>query len=707
MQKFDCFNHYNSAKLNFMFILIIFLLSTNFLFSPFTDEPQRPGDWTNLGGDHNQTFTSPARAPFLRKIYAVINFPNTIGYLRVWNGLLFVEGHSNANAVYVYNISNLTQYTDGRTIDHLNATILKWTGGGSGGTDAKRIFIGYNGSYNDSLLYNPSIMYAINGTNLTPLDLTAFGGSLEGDYAAIGRGDSVVALAWAKNMSVIKTAFVQATNLAGSGIVPYPIIYNKTIYASGYADSIYAYAFNDSDPNNITLVLKWYNISIDVTIKTLAYDKINNRNLLIVNSVGAGTIYALNPDNGNIIWVFNITNLTGYVGGSAGQGGLDIEKGIMYGVHQQNRTVFALNLSNGNVIWWRYLNNIGGSILSLPLLTRDFLYVVEGTSDSGIAYALNPSDGSIFSALPIPGGIISGGLFPYIAVTDKLLFLSTTELGKVYVIGDDPISDCMDITESGSYVVRVDLIDKPHEICINVTVSDVFIDGNGKIVDSDGVNGKWGVYVQPGLKNVIIEGMNLTDWVNAGIGVQDSNNTIVRDNYVNNSNYGIYISGINDSKVVNNTIYNAKTSGIYITGSILSGATQNNTIANNTIYNASNYGIEVDLDNLLGVYRNIIENNTIETIINNDSSIFPAGIYLHDGGYDWNIIRRNTVNNVKGNSSAQIKAAGIYGKSINNQIINDNIIQNISSFDNSPVAGLILVTSSNNNMSNNTVKPIN
>ena len=147
-----------------------------------------------------------------------------------------------------------------------------------------------------------------------------------------------------------------------------------------------------------------------------------------------------------------------------------------------------------------------------------------------------------------------------------------------------------------------------HEIHDIAITNNVFDDNNHDAINIFGNN-----------KNVLIENNLITDAANgAGIMVHDfgNENIVIRNNTIKDSTRGIWLIGVDDCLVENNTILNSYSSYcilLYSHENVLSWI-QNVTIRDTVITNSSTYDIFVYSANGISISDIIFENNSIEEI---------------------------------------------------------------------------------------------
>ncbi|MFC6940263.1 PKD domain-containing protein, partial [Salinirubellus sp. GCM10025818] len=180
---------------------------------------------------------------------------------------------------------------------------------------------------------------------------------------------------------------------------------------------------------------------------------------------------------------------------------------------------------------------------------------------------------------------------------------------------EDPVTaqidSCGVIDRPGTYTLTTDIQDSSDTPCLQVTTSDVVIDGAGHTIDGDtSANGSAHVGVlveQPGtepetVRNVTVEDLTLTEW-NTGIAYRRVADGQVRNNVVSDSITGIQLFGTTANTghtVTDNTVYDTRR-GIAIEGTTDSLFTNNNVSGNyEGLY-------------LLGASGNTIRNHVLES----------------------------------------------------------------------------------------------
>ena len=80
------------------------------------------------------------------------------------------------------------------------------------------------------------------------------------------------------------------------------------------------------------------------------------------------------------------------------------------------------------------------------------------------------------------------------------------------------ISSCITISSPGEYILNMNILNSNFSSCINITSSNVILEGNGYIID--GVMGAVNIYGinvfnSTSLKNITIRNLTVSDWGNS------------------------------------------------------------------------------------------------------------------------------------------------------------------------------------------------
>jgi PGF-pre-PGF domain-containing protein len=237
------------------------------------------------------------------------------------------------------------------------------------------------------------------------------------------------------------------------------------------------------------------------------------------------------------------------------------------------------------------------------------------------------------------------------------------------------ISSCQEINQSGVYQLTANITNSSATGCINITVSDVVLDGQGFTIGGVGNTNTYGVYVYMALRtltNVTVKNLEVTDWW-YGIYYQYATNGSVENCTAHFNTYGIFLyrSSKNNTVTGNNASYNSQ----YGIGTGL--VADRNVITGNTI-----------ADNSKGIFLGTDNNTVRDNVVTQTTS--SSGIYLSSA--DYNILSNNTLTGTR--------ASGTYGiyltSSKYNRVENNTI--NLSYY------GIYLSSwSDSNNVTGNTI----
>ena len=128
--------------------------------------------------------------------------------------------------------------------------------------------------------------------------------------------------------------------------------------------------------------------------------------------------------------------------------------------------------------------------------------------------------------------------------------------------------------------------------------------------------------------NDIVNGMDL------GIWLDNSPNTVIINNLIDISDYGIVCDFSNQTTITNNKIYNSLNDGIDLTNSNLS-AVSGNLVINSSLYGLNiNTAIENSIKSNTFIKGGIVLNTGLDNkITSNNVSYSPYGIYAQGNSY--------------------------------------------------------------------------
>ncbi|MFA5412370.1 MAG: right-handed parallel beta-helix repeat-containing protein [Candidatus Micrarchaeia archaeon] len=285
------------------------------------------------------------------------------------------------------------------------------------------------------------------------------------------------------------------------------------------------------------------------------------------------------------------------------------------------------------------------------------------------------------------------------------------------------ITGCTDLNVSGAYVLENSITDTGALQCINISVSDVSLDGGGFTVDGTDATTSTGIYVYNSsatLNNITIGNVTVTDFAN-GIGMRSVQNSSVLDSTVasnvmsgldanysvgitisgmyadNNSASGTFVGGIHFNSVNSSSIINSRLAG-NTRYTILFYPAGNVNITNNTIINGSKAGIATwyvkggyIVDNIIAnlSWQGIDHSGSNDTVIegNNVTGALLGGILLSFFSYN---------NSVTGNIVASSGVRGMVNVQSVNNTFEGNVVYNTTGM------GFSVLNSTNNTFDGNT-----
>lgn len=285
-------------------------------------------------------------------------------------------------------------------------------------------------------------------------------------------------------------------------------------------------------------------------------------------------------------------------------------------------------------------------------------------------------------------------------ITLVVLLLLTEGAGAV-----KEINSCTDITSPDMYVLNTNIVNSGASRCINITSSNVILDGAGYTIDGTGTEDTYGVYVYDpkgaGLTNVNVKNLKITDWY-YGIyysGYFETANGSITDNFISSNRSGITLEYASNHILTNNIVESGGIELIYswnnkITNNnagIFLHHSHGNTITGNNASSKGGIVLHYAVDNL--VTRNDVSSNyngisteyaANNTLADNRATGSETGITLGPMTSDNTIINNDISSNNYGISSYYAS----------NNTITDN---SVSSNDN----GIYLTSSDNNTIYNN------
>jgi len=275
----------------------------------------------------------------------------------------------------------------------------------------------------------------------------------------------------------------------------------------------------------------------------------------------------------------------------------------------------------------------------------------------------------------------------------KKLFLFMTYLFPFFIVlsvsfADTPISSCTKISTPGNYYLTNDILNSASKCCINITASNVVLEGAGYTIDGIDSQNSYGVYVKRStpLDNVTVKNLKITDWY-YGIYYYRANRGKIENNLANSNYYGIQLrEECSNNNLTNNTANNNYASGIYLywwcDENILIGNTANensdgiylsysdsNVLTGNIANNNSNDGIRILWRGLESeIINNMMqENRHLDLSLDYDSATsYKITITNNTGSGNRPIMYYNSPTNIKNKEFSQLFLCGADHSNIEN-----------------------------------------
>ncbi len=240
------------------------------------------------------------------------------------------------------------------------------------------------------------------------------------------------------------------------------------------------------------------------------------------------------------------------------------------------------------------------------------------------------------------------------------------------------IGNCTNISAAGTYILTNDILDvtwAPANIgCINVSVSNVKIDGKGYRLDA--ATSGWAIMAKS-VTNLTVTNMTLTDWTDDALDLTNvSYSTFTNLSFNHNTVQGMWLDGGSNNNI--SGIYsNGSDQALYFSGSDASNNTITNVYINKAAvqgivsYGSWNYFENITINN--SAYGFYVEssghNNTLKNSLVENSATDGVYVYADDCDFNNTISRnngnhgfysygyRNDFNNITASNNAQY---GVY-----------------------------------------------
>jgi nitrous oxidase accessory protein len=159
---------------------------------------------------------------------------------------------------------------------------------------------------------------------------------------------------------------------------------------------------------------------------------------------------------------------------------------------------------------------------------------------------------------------------------------------SVTTIATYKITDCRNITTSGSYVLTTNLTDKTNATCLEISANDVHIDCQNHNIDGVASTSGNNAIKDNEYKNITIENCDISEW-EAGIRLSYADNSEIKNNLVREMYFGggIVILHSNYVNLINNTVRN---DAVQFIGAGVVLLNTSSSKVENTVIKGYNYG---------------------------------------------------------------------------------------------------------------------
>ena len=356
-------------------------------------------------------------------------------------------------------------------------------------------------------------------------------------------------------------------------------------------------------------------------------------------------------------------------------------------------TAFYLDTSNSNLIYNNFVNS--SEHVYLPSSTGYWntskqagVNIINGSYLGGNYWAYPNGTGFSESCSDANRDGICDS--PYVLNANNADYLPLT-----YPPPQPPvnITNCTTINSSGRYVLQNNL--SSTSTCINITASNVLLEGNGHVIDGTDAYNTFGIYIHGSyLTNVTLRNLTLTDW---DYGIYALNSTITAEHITAVSNsYGAYLYSSPNSTIANST-FTGNSYGLYMSRS------ENSVVSGNYIAQSVNNGVEVSKSGGSVFTHNTLYNNSLSGIYLDSSN---ATVFSHNNltSNKNGILSLDSSHvNITHNLAQENNNNGIKTRGSHNLIENNTLIENVDGIE---VEYSSFTTVRNNTLINNTYSGI-
>lgn len=212
------------------------------------------------------------------------------------------------------------------------------------------------------------------------------------------------------------------------------------------------------------------------------------------------------------------------------------------------------------------------------------------------------------------------------------------------------IDSCTEITEPGRYVLTEDL-EASGGVCLVINADDVRLDGGGHTISNGTSSGATGIavgdYSGPGVRNVAVRHLTITDFRGAGVVHGDVTGGRVRNVTVKRCGSGLWLEQSHDVDVRENELSN-NGRGIVVTENSTGNVLRSNTVSDNASVGIAIWDAGTDTQ----LVRNTVTDNGtngIDVAEGSDNCRLTDNVSKHNGGSGFELTDDVTNARLQGN----------------------------------------------------------
>lgn len=216
------------------------------------------------------------------------------------------------------------------------------------------------------------------------------------------------------------------------------------------------------------------------------------------------------------------------------------------------------------------------------------------------------------------------------------VFAGAVPVGNAAAVGNT-VSSCTTIDSSGTYELGTDIANAGASPCIEITASDVVLDGGGHAVDGTSATDSVGISVAASgggtVTNVTVRGVTLTDWAQgvsaSGTDVAVNGSTFTRIGEASTARpAAVRLDGTTDVTVANNTFYGGGPGNPDVVEAINSPGLA---FVDNNVTNWGNNGVTAVGSDQLFRGNEFAGTSKMADLFNADGAVIADNTYTGDG----------------------------------------------------------------------------